>query len=57
MNSLFSRISSLLPVLPVKPENGLAHQLMESADACAGVDPQHAQELRVAACAFLSVVR
>ena len=34
-----------------------AHQVLESADASAGRDPQRAQELREAARAFLSVVR
>ncbi len=36
---------------------GVAQQLMENADACAGNSPHHAQELREAAYAYLSVVR
>ena len=35
----------------------LSHQLMERADARAGLNPRQAQELRGAACAYLSVVR
>lgn len=57
MYTLFAQIARFLPAGAATEQNGLAHQLMESAEACAGVDPQHAQELRVAACAFLSVVR
>lgn len=38
---------------PISP----ALALMESADTCAGVDAHHAQELRVAASAWLNVVR
>jgi hypothetical protein len=40
---------------PVAP--GVAGQLMESADALAGLDPHQAHELRLAARAYLSVVR
>ena len=39
------------------PASGVAHQLMERADASAGRDPHQAQELRGAARAFLSVIR
>lgn len=38
---------------PISP----AMALMESADARAGLDAYHAQELRMAASAYLSVVR
>lgn len=38
-------------------DDSVAHQLLESADASAGRNPQRAQELRDAARAFLSVVR
>ncbi len=41
----------------VRQEQGVAQHLMESADACAGSCPHHAQELREAASAYLSVVR
>ncbi len=46
----FLRSSGVVPVSP-------ASALMESADLRAGVDAHHAQELRVAASAWLSVVR
>jgi hypothetical protein len=39
------------------PANGVAHQLLERAEARAGRDPHAAQELRSAASAYLSVVR
>lgn len=42
---------------PNHTATGVAHQLMERADAGAGRDPHRAQELRDAALAFLSVVR
>ncbi|SFB85767.1 hypothetical protein SAMN05216344_104169 [Polaromonas sp. OV174] len=41
----------------VAPADGVAGQLMERAQAGAGRNPQQAQELRRAACAYLSVVR
>ncbi|MEO8012873.1 hypothetical protein [Polaromonas sp.] len=41
----------------VAPAGGVAHQLMERADAGAGRDPRQALELRRAARAFLSVIR
>ena len=37
--------------------DGVAQQLLERAEACAGRDPYRAQELRDAARAYLSVVR
>ena len=37
--------------------DGVAHQLLERAQASAGRDPYRAQELRDAARAYLSVVR
>lgn len=36
---------------------GLASNLLERADVCAGRDPQRADELRHAAMAYLGVVR
>ncbi len=36
---------------------GLASNLLERADGCAGRDPKRAQELRHAAMAYLGVVR
>ncbi len=41
----------------VKPANGVAAQLLERAQACAGRRPQEALELRRAARVYLSVVR
>ena len=38
-------------------QDGVARGLMESAEARAGLNPQQAQELRTAACAYLRVVR
>ena len=40
-----------------RQQQGFAQHLMESADACASSSPHHAQELRDAASAYLSVVR
>lgn len=41
-----------------QPEgDGVAHQLMERAEARAGLNPRQARELRDAASAYLSVVR
>ncbi len=41
-----------------QPEgDGVAHQLMERAEARAGLNPRQARELRSAASAYLSVVR
>ncbi|MBX3585276.1 MAG: hypothetical protein AB7I35_15185 [Ramlibacter sp.] len=37
--------------------DGVAHRLMESAEARAGTNPRQAHELREAASAYLSVVR
>jgi hypothetical protein len=42
---------------PRAAQDGIARDLMESAEACAGTDPAQAQELRAAACAYLRVVR
>lgn len=63
MNSLFTgitRITRLMPAAPlagVTAAHGVAQHLMERAEAGAGRSPQQAQELRRAACAYLSVVR
>jgi hypothetical protein len=48
---------SLTPAPAVAPMDGVAHQLLERAEAGAGRDPYAAQELRRAASAYLSVVR
>jgi regulator of sirC expression with transglutaminase-like and TPR domain len=58
MYALLARIARLLQNTTANHEDeSVAHQLMESADACAGNSPHHAQELRDAASAYLSVVR
>jgi len=58
MNTLFEHIARFLPTFrTVREDEGVAHQLMESADACAGTSPHDAQELREAASAYLRVVR
>jgi hypothetical protein len=58
MYSLISQIARFLPTAAgVVPVNGVAHNLMERAEARAGRNPQQAQELRTAAYAYLSVVR
>jgi hypothetical protein len=58
MYALLAQLVRFLPATPSMHENpGVANQLMESADACVGNSPHHAQELREAACAYLSVVR
>lgn len=58
MYALLANIARLLQTSTAdQKEESVAHQLMESADACAGNSPHHAQELREAASAYLSVVR
>lgn len=58
MNVFLASIARLLQTPPAdQKDESVAHQLMESADACAGNSPHHAQELREAASAYLSVVR
>ncbi|WP_168164819.1 hypothetical protein [Variovorax sp. PAMC 28711] len=57
MSKLFSLVAryfnSPAEATPISP----ALALMETADSRAGVDAHHAQELRIAASAFLNVVR
>ena len=61
MTSLISRLARLLPsssvALQAAEVEGVAHNLMEQAEAGAGRNPHQAQELRSAAQAYLSVVR
>lgn len=58
MYALLAKITRLFQNTTANHEDeSVAHQLMESADACAGNSPHHAQELREAASAYLSVVR
>jgi hypothetical protein len=58
MSSLLAEVARLLrsPAVMTVPASPAA-ALMESADTRAGVDAHHAQELRVAASAWLSVIR
>lgn len=57
MYSLFAQIARLFPAGADARQGGVAQQLMESAEARSGLSPQHAQELRSAAYAYLRVVR
>ncbi|MES2943134.1 MAG: hypothetical protein V4772_09730 [Pseudomonadota bacterium] len=62
MNSLLSQIVSLISSSSIALDesantDGVAHNLMERAEAGAGRDPHQSQELRNAAQAYLSVVR
>jgi hypothetical protein len=58
MNTLLNQIARFLPAFRnVREDDGVALQLMENADACAGTNPHDAQELREAAYAYLRVVR
>ena len=58
MFTLFAQIARFFSAPPaVSDAASPARQLMDSADACAGNSPHHAQELREAAYAYISVVR
>ena len=58
MYQLFNQVFRFLPrLLRVAPVHGVAHNLLERAEARAGRNPQQARELRRAARAYLSVVR
>ena len=58
MYRLISQISRFLPTAAgFAPVNGVAHNLMERAEARSGRSPRQAQELRGAALAFLRVIR
>ncbi len=58
MYQLLNQVFRFLPRLKrVAPVNGVAHNLLERAEARAGRNPHQAQELRRAAFAYLSVVR
>jgi hypothetical protein len=58
MYALLAQIAHFFPV-PAAPaeQGGVARQLLERAEARAGLDPQDAQALRGAAFAYLRVVR
>ena len=56
MDTLLAQVARFFR--PSAPEEGnLATTLMEAADGFAGTDVHHAQELRAAASAWLSVIR
>lgn len=58
MVRILSAIARYLPIPKgLAPVSGVARHLMEHAEARAGRHPRQAQELRMAACAYLSVVR
>jgi hypothetical protein len=58
MYRLLSQISRFLPQSAgFAPVHGVAHNLMERAEASSGRNPRQAQELRGAALAFLRVIR
>ena len=57
MYFLFAQIARLLPTATPAGSGEVAHRLMERAEARAGHSPREAQQLRQAACAYLSVVR
>lgn len=58
MFTLFARIARWFATNPTERDTASpAGHLMDSADACAGTNPRHAQELRQAAYAYISVVR
>jgi hypothetical protein len=59
MNSFIAQIIRLISpsAEPAPAYDRVALYLMERAEAGAGRNPQQAQELRSAACAYLSVVR
>jgi len=57
MFSLVAQVARFFRFNTVEVPSSPAAALMESADIRAGVDAHHAQELRIAASAWLSVVR
>jgi hypothetical protein len=57
MFSLVAQVARLFRFNPLETPSSPAATLMESADSRAGLDARHAQELRAAASAWLSVVR
>ena len=57
MFSLVAQVARLFRFNTLETPSSPAAALMESADSRAGLDAHHAQELRAAASAWLSVVR
>lgn len=54
---MFAFIAQITSFLAPERAEDHAHNLLESAEARAGLDPHQAEELRQAARAYLSVVR
>jgi hypothetical protein len=57
MSHLIAQLTRFFAPSPAMTLPSPAAALMESADFCAGFDARHAQELRIAASAWLRVVR
>jgi hypothetical protein len=57
MFSLVAQVARLFRLHALETPSSPAATLMENADSRAGLDAHHAQELRAAASAWLSVVR
>lgn len=57
MYTLFAQIARFFTPATPAADDGIAQQLMESADLRAGHSRHEAQELRDAAFAYLSVIR
>ena len=58
MFHIFSNfVRSMFPPAHATPYEDVANSLMEKAESCAGRNPWQANQLRLAACAYLSVVR
>jgi hypothetical protein len=57
MYALIAQLARALAPAPRASQDGFARGLMESAEARAGTNPEQAQQLRAAACAYLRVVR
>jgi hypothetical protein len=57
MLNLLAQLSQWAHAAPAVRGASIPNNLMERAEARAGLNPHQAQELRLAACAYLSVVR
>jgi hypothetical protein len=57
MLNLLTQLSQWAHAAPAVRGASIPNNLMERAEARAGLNPYQAQELRLAACAYLSVVR
>lgn len=58
-STMFTLIAQFIDWIrqPTPAHNDYAHALLESAEARAGTNPRQAHELRLAASAYISVVR